>query len=182
MRTYFYQYTPFSTVRALYGSSLILHMMYFFIYPKIWTHKMFQALPYFLLFLCPPPHPQKSSQLRHCFGWIKDTSQFNEGFIKNDNEESYKGYFLEVHVQYIEKLHELHNDLPLLPKTIKLEKVEKLEANLHVKIEYVIHIMNLKQALNHKLFLKKVHRAYFILRNISQNILRNIFQSRLYSI
>ena len=34
-----------------------------------------------------------------------------------------KFYFLEVHVQYLEKLHELHNDLPFLPKRIKIERV-----------------------------------------------------------
>ena len=33
-----------------------------------------------------------------CFEWIKDTSQFNEDFIKNYREESDKGYFLEVDV------------------------------------------------------------------------------------
>ena len=32
------------------------------------------------------------------FEWIKDTSQFNEDFIKNSNEESVEGYFLEVDV------------------------------------------------------------------------------------
>ena len=42
---------------------------------------------------------------------IKDTFQFNEGFIKNYNEECDEGYFLEIVVQYPEKLHELHNDL-----------------------------------------------------------------------
>ena len=50
------------------------------------------------------------------FEWIKDTSQFNEDFIKNYNEESDEGYFLEGDVQYSEKLHELHNDLPFLPE------------------------------------------------------------------
>ena len=45
----------------------------------------------------------------------------------------------------------------LLERT-KIEKVEKLVANLHDKTEYVIHIRNLKQALNHGLILKKVHR------------------------
>ena len=38
------------------------------------------------------------------FKWIKDTSQFNEGFIKNYNQESDEGCFLEVDVQYLEKL------------------------------------------------------------------------------
>ena len=41
------------------------------------------------------------------FEWIKDTSQFNEDFIKIYNEESGEGYFLEVDVQHPEKLHEL---------------------------------------------------------------------------
>ena len=45
------------------------------------------------------------------FEWIKDTSQFNEDFKKNYNEESDEGYFLEVDVQYLENLHELHNFL-----------------------------------------------------------------------
>ena len=89
--------------------------------------------------------------LANTFKWIKDTSQFNEGFIKNYNKESDGGYFLEVNVQYLEKLHQLHNDLPLLPERIKIEKVEKLVANLHDKTEYVIHITNLKQTLNHGL-------------------------------
>ena len=31
-----------------------------------------------------------------------------------------KGYFLEVDVQYPEKLHKLHNDLPFLPESLLL--------------------------------------------------------------
>ena len=50
------------------------------------------------------------------FEWIKDTSQFNEDFIKNYNEESDEEYFLKVDVQYLEKLYELHNDLPFSPE------------------------------------------------------------------
>ena len=74
------------------------------------------------------------------FEWIEDTSQFNEDFIKNYNEESDEGYFLEVGVQYSEKLHGLHNDLPFLPERMKIEKIEKLVTNSHYKTEYVIHI------------------------------------------
>ena len=92
------------------------------------------------------------------FEWIKDTSQFNEDFIKNCNEESDEEYFLEVDVPYPENLHNLHNDLPFSPERKKIEKVEKAVANLHDKTEYVIHIRNLKQALNHGLVLKKVRR------------------------
>ena len=67
--------------------------------------------------------------------WIKDASQFIEDFIKNYNEESDEGYFLEVDVQYLEKLHELHNDFPFLLDRMKIEKVQKLVANLHNKSE-----------------------------------------------
>ena len=42
---------------------------------------------------------------------------------------------------------------------MKIEKVKKLVANLHDKNEYVLHIRNLKQALNHGLILRKVHRV-----------------------
>ena len=98
------------------------------------------------------------------FDWIKDTSQFNEDFIKNYNKESDEGYFLEVDIQYPEKLHELH-DLPFFPERMKIEKVEKLVANLNDKTEYVIHIRNLKQALNHGLVLKKVHKVIILNQN-----------------
>ena len=42
---------------------------------------------------------------------------------------------------------------------MKLEKIEKLVTNLHDEIEYVIHMRNLTQTLNHGLILKKVHRV-----------------------
>ena len=89
--------------------------------------------------------------------WL-DIPEFNEDFIKNYDEESDEGYFLEVEVD-TEKLHELHNDLPFLPKRMEIENVEKLIANLHCKNEYVIHIKDLKQALNNGLVLKKVRRV-----------------------
>ena len=45
-----------------------------------------------------------------------------------------------------------------LPERMKIEKNGKPVANLHDKTEYVIHIRNLKQALNYGLVLKKLHR------------------------
>ena len=53
------------------------------------------------------------------------------------------------------KFHEPLNDLPFLPKRLKFEKVKKFATNLHDKTEYVIHMRNLKQALNHKLIWKE---------------------------
>ena len=87
------------------------------------------------------------------FEWMEDTFQFNKDFIKNCNKER---YFLKFDIQYIEKLCELHNDLPFLAERIKFGKVKKLVANLHDKTEYVIDTRNLKQASNYGLILKKV--------------------------
>ena len=50
------------------------------------------------------------------FKWIEDTSKINEEFIKNYHENSDKGYILEVDVKYPRELHDLHSDLPFLPK------------------------------------------------------------------
>ena len=36
------------------------------------------------------------------FEWVKETSNFNEGFTESYNEESDEGYFLEIDVQYSE--------------------------------------------------------------------------------
>ena len=69
--------------------------------------------------------------------------------FKNYNLESDEGYFLEVDVHYLEKLHELHNSLLFSTERMTIEKVKKLVSNLHDKIQYVIHIRNLKEALNH---------------------------------
>ena len=91
--------------------------------------------------------------------WIEDIYQFNNDFVKNYNEESDEGYFLQVDVHYLKKLHEFHNDLPFLLDRMKIEKVKKLGANLHDETKYVIHIRNLKQALNHGLVWKKIHRV-----------------------
>ena len=94
-----------------------------------------------------------------------ETSQFNESFIKSYNEESDEGYFFEVDVQYLEKLHGLHNDLPFLPERNEIEKVEKLVATLLDKTEYVMGIKILKQTLNNRLVLKKIHRVIKLNQN-----------------
>ena len=92
------------------------------------------------------------------FKWVEDVSRINEEFIKNFNENSSKGYVLEVDVKYPKKLHDLHSDLPFLPKRIKIDKCKKLVCDLHNKKKHIVHIKSLKQALNNGLKLKRVHR------------------------
>ena len=91
------------------------------------------------------------------FKWT-DNNIINEKFIKNYNENDKKGYILEVDVKYPKKLHDLHSDLPFLPERMEINKCKKLVCNLYDKKKYVVHIKSLKQALNHGLKLKKIHR------------------------
>ena len=93
------------------------------------------------------------------FKWENDLSRFNEDFIKNYNENSDIVYFLEVDIEYPKQLWSCHKDLPFLPERKKLEKVEKLVCSIEDKEKYIIHIKALKQALNHALILKDVHRV-----------------------
>ena len=83
--------------------------------------------------------------------------KYNEKFIKNYNEDSDKGYIFEVDVEYPRRLHDLHSDLPFLPKRMEIDKCKKLVCNLRNNKNYVVYIRLLKQTLNYELKLKKVH-------------------------
>ena len=92
------------------------------------------------------------------FKWL-DSDKINEYFIKNYDENNDKDYILEVDVKYPKRLHELHSDLPFLSERMEVNKGKKLVCNLFNKKKYVVHINALKQALNHGLKLKKIHRV-----------------------
>ena len=89
------------------------------------------------------------------FKWAEDLSDFDQGFIISYNEKSKEGYFI-FDIQYLKNLQNIRNDLPFLPERMNIEKVEKVIPYLHDKNEYVIHIRNLKQSLNHGLVFKTV--------------------------
>ena len=95
------------------------------------------------------------------FKWLDSDkiNEINEEFIKNYNENDNKGYILEVDVKYLKRLHKLHSDLPFLPERMEINKCKKLVCNLSNKKKYVTYINSLKQALNHGLKLKKIHRV-----------------------
>ena len=93
------------------------------------------------------------------FKGVKKLSKFDEDFIKNYDENSNKGNILEVDVEYPKNLFNLQSDLPFLPERKKIDKCKKLFCNIHNKENYVVRIRALKQALNHGLIPKKVHRS-----------------------
>ena len=81
--------------------------------------------------------------------------KFDEDFIKNYDEDSIKGYILEVDVEYLKRLLNLRSDLPFLSERMKIKKCNKLVCNINGKENYVVHIRASKQALNHESILKK---------------------------
>ena len=93
------------------------------------------------------------------FTWVNDVSRFNERFIRNYNENSDIGYFLEVDVDHPKELFSSHKHLPFLPERKKVEKVKKLVCAIEDKEKDVIDIRALKKALNNGLILKEVHRV-----------------------
>ena len=65
------------------------------------------------------------------FEWRKYLFRLDEKFIQDYDEDSDKGYILEVDVS--QGLHKLHSDLPVLFKRMEIEKCEKLVYNLYDK-------------------------------------------------
>ena len=54
--------------------------------------------------------------------WVKNLSKINEDFIKKYIENSDKGCFLEVDLEYSKTLFNSHEDLPFLPERKKNNK------------------------------------------------------------
>ena len=93
------------------------------------------------------------------YGWAMSKPLPTHGFkwMKVDELEAWELYpcILEVDLEYPKNLHDLHNDYPLAPEQIMVNKVSKLIPNLGDKKKYVLHYENLKQYL--KLGLKLTH-------------------------
>ena len=108
------------------------------------------------------------------FKWLKNVDEFD---VMSISEKSPIGYFLEVDLEYPDKLHVLHNDYPLAPEKlaipydmlsvkkiadefeIKVGDVKKLIANLGNKTNYVLHYRNLQLYLHLGMTLTKMHRV-----------------------
>ena len=84
------------------------------------------------------------------FEWIKDTSQFKEDFTKNNTEKSDYDIFSKLMLNILKNYMTFIMIYHVYQNKWRLKKT-KLVANLHDKTEYVIHIRNLKQAVNHEL-------------------------------
>ena len=86
----------------------------------------------------------------HGFKWMKDSEL---------NIWEKTSCILEVDLEYPKELHDLHNDYPLAPEQIEVNKTKKLIPNLWDKKNYVIHYENLKQCLKLGLKISNIHRG-----------------------
>ena len=97
------------------------------------------------------------------YGWSMSKPLPTHGFkwMKVDELETWELHscILEVDLEYPKNLHDLHNDYPLAPEQIVVNKVSKLIPNLGDKKKYVLHYENLKQYLKLGLKLTHIHRG-----------------------
>ena len=97
------------------------------------------------------------------YGWAMSKPLPTHGFklMKTSELETWELHscILEVDLECPKSCHNLHNDYPLAPKQIEVNKVCKLIPNLWNKKNYVIHYENLKQYLNLGLKLTHIHRG-----------------------
>ena len=109
------------------------------------------------------------------FNWI-DPENFSLDIVRGDSD---IGHILEVDLSYPKELHDAHNEYPyccehttlrddLLSPYAKhiaekheltIGKSSKLISSLTDKTRYIIHEMNLKQAVDAGLILTKIHRV-----------------------
>ena len=97
------------------------------------------------------------------YGWSMSKPLPTHGFkwMKVDELETWELHscILEVDLEYPKNLHDLHNDYPLAPEQIVVNKVSKLIPNLGDKKKYILHYENLKQYLKLGLKLTHIHRG-----------------------
>ena len=97
------------------------------------------------------------------YGWAMSKPLPTHGFkwMKVDELETWELHscILEVDLEYPKNLHDLHNDYPLAPEQIVVNKVSKLIPNLGNKKKYVLHYENLKQYLKLGLKLTHIHNG-----------------------
>ena len=103
------------------------------------------------------------SDANNLYGWGMSKRLPTHGFewMKVDELETWELHscILEVDLEYPKSLHDLHNDYPLAPEQIMVNKTSKLIPNLGNKKKYVLHYENLKQYLRLGLKLTHIHRG-----------------------
>ena len=93
----------------------------------------------------------------HDFKWI-DVSK-SKVLKLVEKKDTNQGFIFEVDLDYPNTLWDSHNDYPLPPEKLKVDKIEKLIFSFLPKRQCVVHYKNLKQYLKEGMILKKVHQG-----------------------
>ncbi|XP_070529810.1 uncharacterized protein [Cardiocondyla obscurior] len=126
------------------------------------------------------------------FQWVDNVSNFDVMSVPLDSP---NGYIFEVDLEYSQRLHDAHADLPFCPTRDKPpgKRQDKLLATLYDKKRYIIHYRNLQQCINHGLHLTKIHRilqfkqspwlrVYIELNTKFRTLAKNDFEKNLYKL
>ena len=98
------------------------------------------------------------------FKWKQNMLKLTKEFIKSYDEDSDKGYILEVDgygkteskgPYYPENVHDLHSNLPSLPERMKINKCTKLVCNLYDKKKLCCSHKSFKTSLKSWVNIKK---------------------------
>ena len=113
-----------------------------------------------------PTEPSKYLQYldaNNLYGWAMSKALPTKGFKWMTKEElqDWKNHscILEVDLEYPKELHNDHNEYPLAPERLTVNKVEKLIPNLNNKTSYVLHYKNLKLYESLGMKVTKIHRG-----------------------
>ena len=92
------------------------------------------------------------------FRWIDEAKlvDFDPTLINTEDD---TGYILQVDLEYPKELHNVHNDYPLAPESLLINKIYKLTPNLYNKTKYILHLKNLQLYLSLGLKLTKIHKV-----------------------
>ncbi|XP_050440004.1 uncharacterized protein LOC126845394 [Adelges cooleyi] len=95
------------------------------------------------------------------FQWLDEDPETSLRRLEDLDEKSPTGLVFEVDITYPKHLHDEHNELPFLPETKcpPGSKIKKLLTTFDKKTNYVVHYLNLKQAIANGLRVEKVHRV-----------------------
>ena len=85
------------------------------------------------------------------FRWM-DEKQFESIDPMDVDADDDEGYILQVDLEYPKELHTAHNDYPLAPENININKIDKLTPNLNKKAKYILHLKSLQLKVKLKIF------------------------------
>ena len=85
------------------------------------------------------------------FEWVENASELNTTLKKTTMQIAMEDIFLNFKISILKNYMNFTMTYPFYLNEWKLKKIEEFVGYLHDKKEYVKHIRNLRQALNHEL-------------------------------